>query len=234
MTNVIRTHLDTNVGNAFMHISNADLMSMARELGHNLGAADNDVRLVGNERRASALITLKNSRFELPGDGAMYPIIMFSNWNDGTRAMRITVGLFRLVCSNGLMASVPGMSFDRRIIHRFTETNIERVKELPVIAAELVEYLNSGDLQHTIEMAKDTPVRDAISVIGSLPVGQRAKDLSIDRILLNRVRPEDDIRNAWGVYNLVNESVRSKSRSEFTALTKDEGLLSHVLTLAAA
>lgn len=228
---MISTNLNTDVGPRFMNISNADLATMARSFGAKLDSAAT-VRVVGNERRMTALVSLPSHVIQLP-DSNVFPRLMLSNDNTGRRSLRINVGLFRLICSNGLAIGVPGFSFGERVRHVWSENQRAKVLDIPMVAERVLEYLQSGAVEEQIELAQDTRVADPIQVVGSLPIGERAKQTAIDNIILERTRSEDDVRNAWGLYNVVNEAVRLRSRSEYTALAKDEGLLLHILTLAA-
>lgn len=227
----IITALNTNVGPKFMHIDNESLMSTARDLGLAMDPTST-ARITGNERRAIGVISLHGMAFDL-GGSLLTPRIMLRNDNTGRAALRVNVGLFRLICSNGLMASVPGMSFEKRISHIYSPNQIQKVLDIPMVAEELLRYVDSGALRDIVELAVDTPVQNAIDVVASLPIGERAKNDAIAVLAFGTNREQDDTRTAWGVYNVVNEAIRGRSRTEVLALTKDEGLLSHIMTLAA-
>jgi len=231
MQSTISFHNDQAVGPRFMHISNADLALMAKGLGLAVDSAAN-VRIVGNDRRMTALIKLPSLAWD-GGDSTLVPQLFLSNDNTGRRSLRISVGLFRLVCSNGLTVGVPGLSFETRIRHVWGELNRGKVLDLPLVAESLLLHI-ANELPLQVEMAKDTHVRDAIGIVASLPIGERAREDAISRLAFGDTRAEDDTGTAWGLYNVVNESVRMRSRSERTALAKDEGLLSHIMGLAAA
>lgn len=222
---------DTTVGPRFMHISNASLAVMAQNFGYRLDP-DARVRIVGNDRRMVATVKLPSFAFN-GGDSRLIPQLFLFNDNTGRSSLRLSVGLFRLVCSNGLTVGVPGLSFETRIRHTWSETQRGRVLDLPLVAEQIVEHIRT-DLLDSIEVAKETRVIDPISVVASLPIGERAREQAISMLAYGSQRDADDPHTAWGLYNHVNECVRSRSRSEFTAVRKDEGLLSHIITLAAA
>jgi len=233
MTTINRT-LDTAIGPRFLSISNADLLTMVRNATASFGVEGQAVRVVGNDRRMTALATLKGLAFEVPGDGTLVPRLFFHNDNTGRKALSIGVGLFRLICSNGLTVGVPGMSFEAKLRHVDGPRAHEQLDILPAMVAEAVQFIEAGGLLDQIDAAKETKVTEPIEVVASLPIGIRAKEQAIDWLAHAQTRKEDNPYTAWGLYNTVNEAVRLRSRNEFTALAKDEGLLSHIITLAAA
>ena len=116
MSTIISRSLDTSVGPRFLSISNEDLLGLVRETATPFGISEQDVRVVGNDRRMIATVTLPNLAFAGP-EGLLIPRLFVRNENTGGRAMSIGVGLFRMICSNGLMLGVPGMSFSAKVRH---------------------------------------------------------------------------------------------------------------------
>lgn len=231
---MINRTLDTSVGPRFLSISNIDLLRLVRDASGAHGVDVKNISVIGNDRRMTAMATLVKHSFEVPGEGTMVPRLFFRNDNTGRKALSIGVGLFRLVCSNGLTVGVPGMSFEAKLRHVDGPRAHEQLDVLPDMVAEAVQFIEAGGLLDQIETAKEVTVRAPIEVVASLPIGIRAKEQAIDCLAYAQTRKEDNPYTAWGLYNTVNEAVRLRSRNEFTALTKDEGLLSHIITLAAA
>ena len=224
---------ETSIGPKFMAISNADLAAMATNFAYRMDK-QGAVRIIGNKtgQAMTAVVSLPGHSQAL-SDSTVFPRLYIHNDNRGGKALRITVGLFRLVCSNGLAVGMPGYTFDQRINHTWSPRIQERVLDLPLVAERALDFI-ATDLFEQISVAKDTRILDPVSIMGNLPIGSRAKDTAINSFLLGQVRAEDNVQSAWGLYNHVNEAVRRHSRSEFTALAKDEGLLGDIIALSAA
>ena len=148
-----------------MSISNNDLATMATNFAYKMDR-DATCRIIGNDKRMTAIVKLPGHAFDA-GDSVLVPQLYLHNDNTGRKALRISVGLFRLVCSNGLTVGVPGLSFETRIRHIWGELNRGKVLDLPIAAERIMEYI-AGDLALQVEAAKDTQVRDAIEVVAKL------------------------------------------------------------------
>lgn len=228
----IQTSLDQQVGSKFMHVSNQDLFTMAETLTKALDPTSN-VRVIGGESKMTAIATLPGYGFEDSVDGRLFPRVHIHNDNTGGSSLRISVGLFRLICTNGLSIGIPGLSFVHKISHLFTENQKQKILDIPMVAEDIIHYLKDGGVKEQISEARSKKILDPVSVVGNLDIGIKAKDLTISQIIMGSHRREDDPTNAWGLYNMVNESVRLKSRSEFIALNKDGGILEDIMLLAA-
>lgn len=163
-------------------------------------------------------------------DGLM-PQITVVNSTDKSSAFRIMGGVFRLVCTNGLVA---GEIFDQeRIIHRQGPTFERKYKSLPerivaliedtIVAAQAFEELQSQTLD------EDTMVQ----IAANLTMSRKAKKATIENILLPETRrAADQGNNVWTLFNLVNENLRKYSSA--SAYTKhNEKLLENITLLAA-
>jgi hypothetical protein len=88
-------------------------------------------------------------------------------------------------------------------------------------------------LEDTITEAAAIAVRDPIDVIGSLPnLTFTQKDAAIYKVVNGEFRPGDRASDVWGLYNIVNEIVRLKSRSALASANRDFNLLEEITFLA--
>ena len=151
-------------------------------------------------------ITSKN------GDDA-FPRIILTNSHDGMQAFKFSVGIYRLVCSNGLVVADEEFS-DFKIKHKgytFEELRnvvTQAVEDLP----NRVEVMNK--MQDTIltQDQKNKLALDAMLVrAGITPDSEKAKEFNYDEEtiidILDPKRPEDEGDDLWKVFNVIQEKI---------------------------
>lgn len=219
--------IDTNVGTKFLSISNEDLKKQVElSLGQDVVCRMDNTRLWLTGKLSQYAETIP----EL--GGVLVPQLYVRNRNDGRAALQFGIGIFRQVCSNGLVVSI-GDSYQARIKHVSGPKANNFLDILPDILAHQIERIKTGEVFDVCYEASQVMVRDPVQVVGNLPIGKKIKDRVIDRIYFGNHYVEDQVNTAWGLYNLVNETTRIASRHEIIALEKDIGLLDHVIALAA-
>ena len=139
-----------------------------------------------------------------------YPQLLLTNSHDGDNAFTLSAGIFRLVCSNGLVIKTEdygtsrlvhkGYSFDaiQDLVNQFiatideTLTKITAMKEVELTKAQQIEFAKTAALLRFTEKAYN---EENIS-----------KVVDLDD-LLNAERKEDKGDGLWEVYNRVQESL---------------------------
>jgi hypothetical protein len=166
--------------------------------------------------------------YEFESVDGLLPQITVINSVDKSSALKIVGGVFRLVCTNGLVA---GTIFDsERIIHRQGPTFERKYNSLPerivaliedtVVAAQAFEELASQELT----------ADQMVAITGNLTMSRKAKAKTIESIETRRIADQGD--NVWSLFNLVNENLRKYSSA--AAYTKhNEKLLENIQLLAA-
>jgi len=149
------------------------------------------------------------------GDDA-YPRILLTNSHDGMQAFKFSVGIFRLVCSNGLVVADEKFS-DFKIKHKgytFGELrNVVRkaVEDLP----SRVEVMNKMKNRILSEEEKRKLALDAMLIRAGVKT-LNYDDETIDDILEPK-RKEDKGDDLWRVFNVVQEKI---TQGEFHAALK--------------
>lgn len=161
--------------------------------------------------------------------GAVSPMLFLRNINDGGHALMIGIGLFRFVCSNGLV--VGDNFYSQRVIHRSGPTLDQFLTNLDKNLDAAFEIAASMDLANMVEelTAREITEQQGIEVLASLPLPLSVTDAAI----LNWVRPvrqEDAPRNLWSLYNVANEANRIRSRS-VNAFGREISLLDDITAL---
>lgn len=155
--------------------------------------------------RQTVPITLKS------GD-VVFPQIIIRDRSFPGGALTVHFGLYRLVCSNGLMA-FRSVAAPVRIPH---------YRNRAQVLMELTRVIqSSGDrfaaIVEEAERLDGLTVVDPELAIMAMTLPMSTKKRAIETIGAGLVRPEDDIKTAWGLYNFVNELDRVKARRGSTA-----------------
>ena len=152
-----------------------------------------------------------------------FPRIIMTNSHDGMQAFKFSVGIFRLVCSNGLVVADEQFS-DFKIKHKgytFAELRdvvTTAVKDLP----NKVEVLNEMKSRILTQDEKNKLALDAMLVRAGIEIGsKKAKKFVYDEEtiedILDPKRDEDKGDDLWRVFNVVQEKI---TQGEFSAALK--------------
>lgn len=144
-------------------------------------------------RHPDIMITGKN------GDDA-YPQILLTNSHDGKAAFNFRVGIFRVICSNGLVVSDADFNnVSIRHINYTFETLQSKINEVIAKLPGLVQKINTFKAKELTENAmKEFAVRAAAL--------RTKSSINIDA-LLAPTRNEDAGNDLWAVFNRVQEKL---------------------------
>ena len=150
------------------------------------------------------MIKFFNPSIEIEGTNGdnVYPQILLTNSHDGLSSFKFQIGLFRLVCSNGLvvMDSSYGDFKLRHMGYTFEELQqkvSETVSAFPGLVKKINEFQN-------VELS-DWQVKKFAKGAALVRFGDNVK-VDIDS-LLKVDRVEDSGNNLWAVFNRVQEKL---------------------------
>jgi hypothetical protein len=171
----------------------------------------------GQNEYGRHIIRLNNSDFgnlPLKGD-AIKPHILLDNSHDGYTPASLHLGLFRIVCTNGLVIAVPGMATELKFRH----FNIDRAELMQLLAEAAEQYrnigLHIGDMQNRV-LSNDEKEAFAIKAIslrepnrfinpdGTINATGITQSLN-PKALIEPVRPQDESNDLWTTFNLIQE-----------------------------
>ena len=161
------------------------------------------------------MIAFQNPDLKIKGsDGDdSFPRIIMTNSHDGMQAFKFSVGIFRLVCSNGLVVADEQFS-DFKIKHKgYTFDELRGVVNQAV--ADLpnkVEVLNQMKKRVLSSEEKNKLALDAMLIrAGIEPGSEKAKKFNYDDEtiidILDPKRKEDEGDDLWRVFNVVQEKI---------------------------
>jgi len=153
------------------------------------------------------------------GDEA-YPRILLINSHDGMQAFKFSVGIFRLVCSNGLVVADEQFS-DFKIKHKgYTFSELRKVVKTAV--ADLpnkVKIMNDMKSRILTQEEKNKLALDAMLIrAGIKPGSEKAAKFNYDdetiEDILDPKRDADKGDDLWRVFNVIQEKI---TQGEFSA-----------------
>ena len=142
-----------------------------------------------------------------------FPRIIMTNSHDGMQAFKFSVGIFRLVCSNGLVVADEQFN-EFKIKHKgYTFDELRGVVNQAV--ADLpnkVEVLNQMKQRVLTQDEKNKLALDAMLIrAGIKPGSKEAKKFNYDdetiEDILDPKRDEDKGNDLWRVFNVVQEKI---------------------------
>lgn len=140
------------------------------------------------------------------GEVEVYPRIIISNSHDGFHSFKFMCGLFRLVCSNGLVIADEQFSkFSIRHVG-YTFDELQRiVAEAVKIVEEKMEVITKMKEITLTDEQKDEFATKAVAIRkGDENVKLTAKE---KETILEPVRDEDEGNSLWSVFNVLQEKV---------------------------
>lgn len=157
------------------------------------------------------------------------PRIILKNKNNGTTAFTLTIGLYRYVCSNGLMLGET--AFYERIIHRKGVTFDTKMQRVHEIVANILSTIDNLIYNKISELEKvSLTLNQMVEIVDALKYPKKLTKQCKFNIRI-RKRDADSANNAWILFNLINESIRDMNgRNTQAAFDRDYNLLSKIET----
>ena len=172
------------------------------------------------------MLTFEHPKYKVEGREE-YPQILLTNSHDGGNAFTLSAGIFRLVCSNGLVIKTEDYG-SARLVHK--GYSFEAVQKLVKQFEETVaEVLNKITEMKKVQLTKDQQIEFAKK---AALLRFKAKSYNEDNIadvvsiddLLNVERKEDAGNGLYEVFNRVQESlVQGKYLYASNGKVNDEG-----------
>ena len=198
-----------NVSKHYTHIPTVQVVDDMKKLGWGVVDAQ-QVKARKNTTKGfqKHLLTFRNPDVVINGaDGdTVFPQILLTNSHDGKNAFTFTAGLFRLVCSNGLVIAD----------EKFNDVKMRHMgytfEDLQVQIKEMVEQLpltvDSMNKMKAIELdIKQMKTLAQKSLTTRFTKDQlKVAKINLDEII-NPVRDEDKGNDLWSVFNVIQEKI---------------------------
>lgn len=138
-----------------------------------------------------------------------YPRIILTNSHDGFNSFKFMVGLFRVVCSNGLVVcsqefaniSIRHINYDFEELRKIVATTIEQVPNI-VAKMNTMRTITLNDEQKTAIATEVIKIRQDVA-----PEEQIEVDTETIEDILTPIREEDNSNDLWTIFNICQEKL---------------------------
>lgn len=137
-----------------------------------------------------------------------YPQIILTNSHDGLNCFQFRAGLYRCICSNGLVISDGELSeFKiRHIYYTFEELRKVVEKIIAALPGRVEKMTQMANVQLTKEQKLEF-ARKALGIRKGIGVEELQADQETYEDLLTPLRKEDEGDSLWNVYNVLQEKI---------------------------
>ena len=194
----------STVSEKYSHIPTERVMDDMEALGWNVVDAK-EIKARQNQGFQKHMLVFANPEIVITGaDGdTVFPRILLTNSHDGKNAFSFQAGLFRLVCSNGLVIAdeqfgkmkIRHMGYDFEALQSLIT---EMVEKLPLTVESMNRFKNK-------QLSEDQKQKFALEALG-LRFDTDNKTFNVDEFL-TPTRKEDEGNDLWSVFNLVQEKL---------------------------
>jgi hypothetical protein len=197
------------ISSRYNFTSTKDVVNMMQDLGYVLTDAKQAGTHIDLRKNFGAhLVTFQHPELYIKDtDGLVEarPQIVISNSHDGSRPISFDMGIFRLVCSNGLVAKSMDMGSFKE---RHTKLNFQKIKELvEEKIGSLPNTLNTINSWVSREMTAKERQEFALQAL-KLRAGEERELQSYEiQSLLEPKRSADVGTNLWRVFNVCQENL---------------------------
>ena len=155
------------------------------------------------------MLTFEHPNYRIEG-AEEFPQLLLTNSHNGENAFQLSAGIFRLVCSNGLVIKSEDYG-SQRLIHK--GYSFEAVREMVnEFVGQIDETLTKITAMKTVKITAEQQVEFAKQAALLRFKSKSYNEENIGNVvdldnLLEATRPEDDGDGLWEVYNRVQESL---------------------------
>ena len=196
-----------DLSNKYTHIPTSRVVEDMESLGWFV----TDVKEIKARKRVGYqkhLLVFRNPDLVINGiDGdTVHPQILISNSHDGTSSFIFQSGLFRMICSNGLVVST--QDFDKMKIRHINYTFEELQEKIRYMVDNLPLIIDSMNEMKSTMLGQEQTVELAKRALTTRFDGEDIDDLDINiDELLRPTRKEDEGNGLWEVFNRIQEKI---------------------------
>lgn len=205
-----------NVSGKYLFVNTETIVDDLDKLGWKpVQAAQRKARGNAGTIFSKHMVAFQNPDIKIKGEGGddAWPRIIMTNSHDGMQAFKFSVGIFRMVCSNGLVVADEQFS-DFKIKHKgytfgeLREVVNQAVADLP----NRVQVLNDMKNRTLTQDEKNKLALDAMLIRANIkPGSEKADKFNYDaetiEDILDPKRDEDKGDDLWRVFNVVQEKI---------------------------
>lgn len=194
-----------NVSEKYVHVPTVVLIEGMEKLGWKVIDVKQSSSRKSDPNYKKHLVIFRNDDIVITSEDGevVYPQILITNSHNGLSSFQFRAGLFRLVCSNGLVVATKefgavniqhkGYSFEQ-----LRTTVMSLIEQLPIV-------VNTLNKTQEITLTEEQKVEFALAAIG-IRFGENGAEVAPQE-LLEPTRKEDRNNNLWTIFNIVQEKI---------------------------
>ena len=186
----------------YVHIKTSDILTRFQDMGWEVASAS-AARQSKTPQFARHALRLRHKGFaDIDQDGVIPELIVLNSHN-GSWALRIMLGMFRMVCCNGMVA---GSLWEGVALKHYNIKNLEeKVEHVTGHMGELTNKL-AGTVKHWQEVEMPWNIQEEFAQKAIAIRWGDKTPVSADQLLEAR-RPADRGNDLWHVFNRVQENL---------------------------
>lgn len=182
----------------YVHVDTREVISLMEKEGFYVSGAKSAAPKKREALYAKHSIEFRHKEAQVI-DGAT-PRIVFVNSHDGSSAAMAVAGVFRFVCSNGL---VVGSTFEKIRQRHAGDAAVELIDRMRALAKNSDRLFAQIEQWQKIDLSKSQRIAFA-SMAGQLRWGD--SQMYQPEEILNVRRAEDDKGDLWSTFNIIQEN----------------------------
>lgn len=186
----------------YVHIKTADILSRFQDMGWEVSSANAARHSKHPEYARHALRLRHKDHLDIDQDGVVPELIVLNSHN-GSWALRMMLGMFRMVCSNGMVASTV---WEGIALKHYNIKNLEEKVEYATQQMGMLTDKLAGTIREWREVEMPWNIqREFAEKAISVRWGEKTP-VTVDQLLMAR-READKGNDLWHVFNRVQENL---------------------------
>jgi hypothetical protein len=205
----------SNLSDRYEFVPTSDIVNFMEENGwFPIDAKEIKTRKQENKGFQKHIVRFRHPELsfnEINGDGNFIDILL-TNSHDGMSSFTFQIGIFRLVCSNGLVVKQADFG-TVRVRHLSKESsevfNAQLLEAISTLVNQIPKTVAAIDVMQSTMLNKDQVKELATKAVDSR-FDKKAENLDVDYIIDQIVladRKEDEGESVWNVFNRIQEKL---------------------------
>lgn len=209
LESINKQHAANRVSGKYSFIPTTRILETLNSNGwHPVKVEEINVRKEERKGYQKHLIRLRNDSFEARGTDSLFPEIVLTNSHDGCASFNLMAGVFRFVCSNGMIVA-DSLVANHKIRHQgYTDETVKEavcsiVEDTPKIFNKVEEFRN-------VELTREDQMVYGAAALDLMYDDEQLKNKDIEGSVTRLIQPRreaDKDSNLWNTFNIVQEKI---------------------------
>lgn len=185
----------------YVTIPTSEVINIMGDCGFQVAERQQDKVRKSDPAFAKHMVTFRNPDLQTP-DGSYVPQAIWLNSYNGSSRATLRLGVYRFVCSNGLVVGTDFMSESVKHSGDLAKSLIDRIRDM---SKQTVDVFSTIEKWNKVDLSKEKREEFAKQAM-LLRFGEQGLErFGIDQVLSPR-RAEDDDGSLWSTFNIIQEN----------------------------